>query len=93
MFLAPMLPEARSRSLAATVEVLQETLGAINDCAVATDLVRLARKEARGAQRRKARKLLEKRIAAARSARREDLKAQWEAFRAAEKWWTPAKRG
>ena len=91
MFLAPMLPEARSRSLAATVEVLQETLGAINDCAVAKGLVRLAHKQARGAQRRKARKLLEKRIAAARSARREDLKAQWEALRAAEKWWAPAR--
>jgi triphosphatase len=89
LFLAPLLPEARARALAGTVEVLQETLGAINDCTVAEDLLRLARAEARGPQRRKARKLLKKRITAARAARRADLKAQWEAFRAAEKWWAP----
>lgn len=89
LFLAPLLPEARASSLASTVETLQETLGELNDCAVARELLREARAEARGPRRRKARKLLRKRMAAARSARRADLKAQWEAFRAAEKWWAP----
>jgi CHAD domain-containing protein len=89
LFLDPILPEARARSLAAAVEVLQETLGELNDCEVAEELVRLAHAEARGPQRRKARKLLKKRIAAARAARGADLEAQWEAFRALEKGWAP----
>src|SRR5262245_11718103 len=89
LFLAPILPEARSRSLTATVEVLQEALGELNDCAVARELLREARAEARGPQRRKARKLLKKRIAAGRTARRAELEAQWEEFRAAEKGWAP----
>jgi triphosphatase len=93
LFLAPLLPEARARSLAATVEVLQETLGELNDSALARELLREARAEARGPQRRKARKLLKKRLAGARAARREDLRAQWEDFRAAERWWSPHGRG
>jgi CHAD domain-containing protein len=89
LFLAPILPEARARSLAAAVEALQETLGEINDCEVAGELLRLAHAEARGPQRRKARKLLKKRIEAARATRGADLEAQWEAFRALEKGWAP----
>src|SRR5262249_26139324 len=64
LFLAPLLPEARASSLASTVETLQETLGELNDCAVARELLREARAEARGPRRRKARKLLRKRMAA-----------------------------
>jgi CHAD domain-containing protein len=92
LFLDPILPEARARSLAAAVEALQETLGGINDCAVAGELLDLARAEAQGPQRRKARKLLKKRIGAARAALRDGLVGQWEEFRAAEKWWSPAAR-
>jgi len=93
LFLTPILPRARAASLAATVEMLQETLGDLNDCAVARELLREARAEARGPQRRKARRLLKKRLAAGRAARREDLRTQWEDFRAAEKWWSPPGRG
>jgi len=93
LFLAPLLPEARARSLAATVEVLQETLGELNDSALARELLREAHAQARGPQRRKARKLLKKRLAGARAARREDLRTQWQDFRAAERWWSPPGRG
>jgi len=93
LFLAPLLPEARVRPLAGAVEALQETLGALNDCAVGEELIERARAEARGPQRRKARKLLVKRIAAARAARRGELQAQWEAFRAAEKEWASVEPG
>lgn len=93
LFLAPLLPEARVRPLAGAVEALQETLGALNDCAVGEELIERARAEARGPQRRKARKLLAKRIAAARAARRGELQVQWEAFRAAEKEWATVEPG
>jgi len=93
LFLAPLLPEARVRALAGTVEVLQETLGALNDCAVGNELIERARAETRGPQRRKGRKLLAKRIAAARASRRDELEAQWEAFRSAEKEWASPGRG
>ena len=88
LFLEPLLPEARGRALAVTVEALQETLGGINDCAVARELLALARVEARGPQRKKARELLKRRVEAMRSALRGKLERQWEAFRAAEKWWS-----
>jgi CHAD domain-containing protein len=81
LFLSPVLPEARARSLAAAVEALQETLGGINDCAVARKLIGMARAEARGPQRRKARTLLEKRVGATLAAHREALEKQWEALR------------
>jgi CHAD domain-containing protein len=93
LFLAPLFPEARVRPLAGAVEALQETLGGINDCAVAEELVERARSEARGPQRRKARKLLAKRIAAARAVRGGELEARWEVFRAAERQWTRAGPG
>jgi len=93
LFLAPLLPEARVRALAGAVEALQETLGALNDYAVGKELIERARDEARGPQKRKARKLLAKRIAAARAARRGELEAQWEAFRAAQKEWAAAEPG
>jgi triphosphatase len=93
LFLAPLLQEARVRPLAGAVEALQESLGALNDCAVGKTLVERARAEARGPQRRKARKVLAKRIAAGRAARRGELEAQWEAFRAAEKGWASAEPG
>ena len=93
LFLAPLLPEAQVRPLAGAVEALQETLGALNDCAVGEELIERARAEARGPQRRKARKLLAKRIAAARAARRGELQVQWEAFRAAEKEWATVEPG
>jgi triphosphatase len=88
MFLAPLLPPARSRSIAAVVEALQETLGTLNDCAVGEELIGQAREKARGPQRRKARKILAKSLKATRTSRRAELKAQWEAFLAAEKEWT-----
>jgi CHAD domain-containing protein len=87
LFLAPLLPEARVQPLAASVESLQETLGGINDCAVAGKLIEQARAGARGSRLRKARKLLRKRIAAARDARRAALATQWEEFRAADGSW------
>ena len=87
LFLAPLLPGRRARSLAGAVETLQEALGGLNDCAVGKRLLARARAEARGPQRRKARKLLAKRLSAARGARRGELEAQWEAFRAAESEW------
>ena len=93
MFLAPLLPEARVRPLAVSVEALQETLGALNDCAVGRTLIERARAKARRPKRRKARRLLAKRIAAARAARRGELETQWEAFRAAEKGWVSAGAG
>ena len=92
LFLEPILPEARARALAGTVEALQETLGGINDCAVARELIALARAEARGLQRKKARRILEKRIDAAWDARAVELAKQWEEFRAARKWWSRAAR-
>jgi len=88
--LAPLLPEARVRALAESVESLQETLGGMNDCAVAGKLIEEARGRARGPRLRKVRKLLGKRIAAARVVRREALRAQWEDFRAAERSWAYA---
>jgi CHAD domain-containing protein len=88
LFLETVLPEARARALARTVEALQETLGGINDCAVARELLALARVEARGPQRKKACKLLKRRIEAARSALDAALDGQWEGFRAAEKAWS-----
>lgn len=93
LFFAPLLPGRRARSLAGAVEALQETLGGLNDCAVGKELLERARVEARGPQRRKARKLLAKRLSAARTARRGELEAQWEAFRAAEREWVPARSG
>jgi len=93
LFLAPLLPEARLRPLAAAVEALQETLGTLNDCAVGDALIEQARAEARGPQRRKARKLLAKRIGAARTARRGELEGQWEVFRAAEREWASVEPG
>lgn len=87
LFFAPLLPQARVRPLARAVETLQESLGTLNDCAVGEELIERARAEARGPQRRKARKFLAKGMAAARAARRGELEAQWEAFRAAEKEW------
>ena len=87
LFFASVLPEARLRPLAQAVEALQETLGGINDCAVAGELIEGARAEARGPQRRKARKLLRKRVEAARGVRREALRTRWEGFRAADKAW------
>jgi CHAD domain-containing protein len=87
LFFAALLPGRRARPLAAAVEALQETLGRLNDCAVGKDLLARARAEARGPRRRKARKLLAKKLAAARVAGRGELEAQWEAFRAAEKEW------
>lgn len=93
LFLAPLLPEARVRPLAGAVEALQETLGALNDCAVGEELIERARAEAGGPQRRKARKLLAKRISAARAARRGELETQWEAFRTAEKEWASVEPG
>jgi CHAD domain-containing protein len=92
LFLAPLLPEARVRPLAESVESLQETLGGINDCAVAGKLVEQARGRVRGSRLRKARKLLRKRIAAALGARRAALGTHWEEFRAAHKAW-PARAG
>ena len=88
LFLETVLPEARARALAVTVEALQETLGGINDCAVARGLLALARVEARGPQQKKARKLLKRRIEAARSALEAALERQWKEFRAAEKAWS-----
>ena len=93
MFLGPLLPEARVRPLAGAVEALQETLGGLNDCAVGEELIERARAQARGPQRRKARKLLEKRIAAARAARRGELEVRREAFRAAESEWASPEPG
>jgi CHAD domain-containing protein len=93
LFLAPLLPEARVRPLAGAVEALQETLGALNDCAVGKELIERARAEARGPQKRKARKLLAKRIAAARAGRRGELEVRWEAFRAAEEEWASGEPG
>jgi len=87
MFLGPLLPEARVLPLAGAAEALQETLGGLNDCTVGEELIEKARAQARGPQRRKARKLLEKTIAAAHAARRGKLEDQWEVFRAAEKEW------
>jgi CHAD domain-containing protein len=87
LFLASLLPQARVRVLAESVEALQETLGAINDCTVAKELIGRAREHSRGPQRRKARKLLARRVKAARSMHREHLKAQWEDFRAAGRGW------
>jgi CHAD domain-containing protein len=87
LFLAPLLPEARVRPLAGSAESLQETLGGINDCAVAGKLIEQARARARGSRLRKARKLLRKRIAAALDARRAVLRTQWEEFCAAERSW------
>ncbi|HXZ55274.1 MAG TPA: CHAD domain-containing protein [Burkholderiales bacterium] len=84
LFLAALLPERRVRPLAGAVEALQESLGTLNDCAVGKTLIARVRAEARGRERRKARKLLAKRLKAARSARRGELEAQWEAFRTAE---------
>ena len=92
LFLEPILPEARARALAGTVEALQETLGGIKDCAVAKELISVARAEARGPQRRKARRILKKRVEAARDARDRDLARQWEDFRAAEKGWAGLRR-
>jgi triphosphatase len=90
LFLAPLLPEARVRALAESVESLQETLGLMNDGTVAGELIEEARRRARGPRLRKARKLLAKRIAAARAVRRESLRAQWQGFRAAERSWAYA---
>jgi CHAD domain-containing protein len=90
LFLAPLLPEARVRALAQPVESLQDTLGGMNDSAVAAKLVGEARRRVRGPRLRKARKVLAKRIAAARAARREALEAQWEGFLAAERSWATA---
>ncbi|HUL92099.1 MAG TPA: CHAD domain-containing protein [Burkholderiales bacterium] len=93
LFLAPLLPEARVRPLAAAVEAMQETLGVLNDCAVGETLIERARAEARGPKRRKARKLLAKRIAEARAAGRGQLEAQWRAFRAAQEEWASVESG
>jgi triphosphatase len=93
LFLAPLLPARRVRPLAGAVEALQETLGGLNDCAVGKGLLERARAAARGPQRRKARKLLVKRLAAARAARRGELEVLWEAFRAAEREWGLAESG
>jgi CHAD domain-containing protein len=93
LFLAPLFPETRVRPLSAAVEALQETLGGINDCAVGEKLAERARAEARGPQRRKARKLLLKRIASARAVRLGELEARWEVFRAAEGRWARAEPG
>jgi CHAD domain-containing protein len=88
LFLGPLLPEARARTLAVAVEALQQTLGGINDCAVARRLIALARAEARGPQRKKARRLLKRRVKAARRALRSDLVRQWEDFLAVGKAWS-----
>jgi CHAD domain-containing protein len=88
LFLEPILPEARARALAGTAEALQESLGGIKDCAVAKELMSIARAEARGPQRRKARRILKKRVEAAWDARDRDLARQWQDFRAAEKGWS-----
>jgi hypothetical protein len=48
----------------------------------------IARAEARGPQRRKARRILKKRVEAAWDARDRDLARQWQDFRAAEKGWS-----
>src|SRR5262249_11062751 len=92
LFLEPLLPEARARALACTVEALQETLGGIKDCAVAKELVSIARAEARGPQRRKGGQMLKKRGGGAWDARDRDLARQWEDFRAAEKGWSGLRR-
>jgi len=92
LFLEPLLPEARARALAGTVEALQETLGGIKDCAVAKELMSIARAEAQGPQRKKARRILKKRVDAAWDARDRDLARQWEDFRAAEKGWSGLRR-
>ncbi|HYC14567.1 MAG TPA: CHAD domain-containing protein, partial [Stellaceae bacterium] len=91
LFLAPLLPGRGARPLARAVEALQETLGAVNDCAVGKELIGLARAKAHGPQRRKTRKLLLKRLKAARAARRRELEAQWEAFRTARARWDAAR--
>jgi len=91
LFLAPLLPGRGARPLARAVEALQETLGAVNDCAVGKELIERARSRARGPQRRKTRKLLLKRLKAARAARRRELEAQWEAFRGAQARWDAAR--
>jgi CHAD domain-containing protein len=93
MFLGSLLPEKRVRPLTGAVAALQETLGVLNDCTVAEELIERARAQARGPQRRKARKLLEKRIAVARAARRGELEVQWEAFRAAQMEWASPQPG
>jgi len=90
LFLGPLLTQGRARPLAGAVEALQESLGALNDCAVGRGLIERAGAEARGPRRRNARKLLAKRLKAARAARRDELGAQWEAFRAAEREWNYA---
>lgn len=92
LFLETVLPEVRARALAFTVEALQETLGGINDCAVARELLSVARVEARGPQRKKARKLMKRRIEASRSALHATLERQWGEFRAAEKAWSRCAR-
>jgi triphosphatase len=87
LFLAPLFEKERVRPLAKSVESLQQTLGRINDCAVARGLVARARAEARGPGRRKARRSLARRIEAARKERRKALKKEWKAFRRAEEFW------
>jgi CHAD domain-containing protein len=87
LFLAPAFPEARLGALAGAVESLQETLGGLNDCAVAEALI--ARAGAPG--RRKACRILAKRVEDARVAYRKQLKKEWKAFRAVEGFGIPAR--
>jgi len=87
LFLASAFPEARMGALAGAVESLQETLGGLNDCAVAEALI----ERARAPGRRKACRILAKRVGEARAARRKQLKKEWKAFRAVEGFGIPAR--
>jgi CHAD domain-containing protein len=87
LFLAPAFPEARMGALAGAVESLQETLGGLNDCAVAEALI----ERAHAPGRHKACRILAKRVGEAHAARRKQLKKEWKAFRAVEGFGIPAR--
>lgn len=87
-YFAPLFPRARSASMLAALNDLQDLLGAINDCASAPGLIDAATAAARGALRPQARTIIGHWNAAMLAERRDPLKRTWKAVRRCDAFWT-----
>jgi triphosphatase len=86
-FFAPLFPRARARALLRALNELQDALGAINDGAIAPELIAAASAAARGPLRAEARAVVGHWNAVALKERREGLRRLWKAVRRREPFW------
>jgi CHAD domain-containing protein len=86
-FFAPLYPRGRGQAMLGALNDLQDLLGAINDCAVAPELIGACARAARGPLRAQARTIVEHWNSAALHDRRRKLADAWAAFEDTKRFW------